>query len=89
VALLPTSRGFFFARRKETSGMQPDDEKILKMSKEIIVKFIELGRVSPANFAEHFNSVFWTIKNTAVDAEIPGLKSRALEKEIPEEPESS
>ena len=53
--------------------MSPDDEKILKMTKEILVKFIELGRVSPANFEEHFRSVFWTLKNTVVSAQVPGL----------------
>jgi hypothetical protein len=53
--------------------MSPDDEKILKMTKEIVVKFIELGRVSPANFDENFRSVFWTIKNTAVSAQLPDL----------------
>lgn len=53
--------------------MKPDDEKILRLTKEIIVKFIELGRVSPSNFDEHFKGVFWTIRNTVVDAEIPAL----------------
>ena len=49
------------------TAMHPDDEKILKMSKEIIVKFIELGRVSPTNFEPHFKGIFWAIKNTLVD----------------------
>ena len=53
--------------------MNPDDEKILKMAKEILVKFIELGRVSPTNFDENFRSIFWTIKNTVVNARMPDL----------------
>ncbi len=53
--------------------MNPDDEKILKMTKEILVKFIELGRVSTTNFDEHFRSVFWTIKNTMVSAKLPEI----------------
>lgn len=53
--------------------MSPDDEKFLKVAKEILVKFIELGRVSPANFDEHFRSVFWTLKNTVVSAQLPSL----------------
>ncbi len=53
--------------------MNPDDEKILKMAKEVLIKFIELGRVSPTNFDENFRSVFWTIKNTAVSARLPDL----------------
>ena len=53
--------------------MHADDEKILKIAKEIVVKFIELGRISPTNFDEHFRSVFWTLKNTVVSAQIPDL----------------
>jgi hypothetical protein len=45
----------------------------MKLTKEILVKFIELGRVSPANFDEHFRSVFWTLKNTVVSAQLPNL----------------
>ena len=55
--------------------MQPDDELILRVSKEIIIKFIELGRVSPTNFEENFKSVFWTLKNTVVDAQLPDVES--------------
>ena len=43
------------------------------MSKEIIVKFIEMGRVSPSNFDDNFRSVFWTLKDTLVSAQIPRL----------------
>lgn len=57
--------------------MQPDDEKILKVTKEIVVKFIELGRVSPTNFDENFRKVYWTIKNTVIDAQLPDLTSEA------------
>lgn len=40
------------------------DEAILKVTKEIIVKFIEVGRLSPANFDETFEQVHSTVKNT-------------------------
>ena len=53
--------------------MNPDDEKLMRMAKEIMVKFIELGRVTPTNFDAHFRSIFWTLKNTAVSARIPDL----------------
>jgi hypothetical protein len=65
--------------------MNADDEKILKMAKEILVKFIELGRVSPTNFDEHFRSVFWTLKNTAVSAQLPDLEVSAPSEEEPTE----
>jgi len=42
------------------------DEQILKATKEIVVKFIEAGRVSPAGFHETFRSVHLTVKETAL-----------------------
>jgi len=30
------------------------EKQALQVAKEIVVKFIEVGRISPANFAEHF-----------------------------------
>ena len=40
---------------------QVTDEAILKVTKEIIVKFIEVGRLSPANFDETFEQVHQTV----------------------------
>ncbi len=40
------------------------DEQILRAAKEIVVKFIESGRVSPAGFGEMFKDVYHTIENT-------------------------
>jgi len=56
--------------------MNADDERILKVAKEIVVKFIETGTVSPANFDEKFRSVYWTIKNTMASA-------RLIDEEVP------
>ena len=42
------------------------DEQILKATKEIVVKFIEAGRVSPTGFHETFRSVHLTVKETAL-----------------------
>ncbi len=65
--------------------MQPDDEIILRMAKEIIVKFIELGRVSPDNFDENFRGVYWTLKDTLVSARWSDVTVRAPAVEPPEE----
>lgn len=40
------------------------DEQILKVTKEIVVKFIEAGRTSPAGFNETFKNVYNTVKET-------------------------
>jgi hypothetical protein len=40
------------------------DEQILRTAKEIVVKFIETGRVSPAGFPETFRTIYTTIDQT-------------------------
>ncbi len=48
--------------------MTQDEEKILKVTKEIVVKFIEVGRVSPTQFGGLFQSVFQAV-TAAVSSE--------------------
>ena len=40
------------------------DEQILRAAKEIVVKFIEAGRVSPTGFSETFEVVYRTVEKT-------------------------
>ena len=40
------------------------DEAILKVAKEIAVKFIEVGRLSPSNFGETFLDIYKSIRDT-------------------------
>ena len=54
--------------------MNADDEKILKVTKEVLIKFIEMGTVSPTNFDEKFRSIYWTIKDTMVSARLADLE---------------
>ncbi len=44
--------------------MTQDEEKILKVVKEIVIKFIEMGRISPTGFPDCFKSVYNTVKET-------------------------
>lgn len=39
----------------------------LQVTKEIVVKFIELGRISPANFNEHFAPIYREVLNTIAE----------------------
>ena len=50
------------------------DEQILKATKEIVVKFIETGRISPSGFGETFKSVYRTVEKT-----VKGKKPQAVE----------
>jgi predicted transcriptional regulator len=43
--------------------MTRDEDQILKITKEIVVKFIEIGRVSPTQLDGVFQNVFRTVKS--------------------------
>jgi len=47
--------------------MAINDEQILRASKEIIVKFIEAGRISPNSFGEIFKDIYSNIYETVTD----------------------
>jgi len=40
------------------------DEAILKVAKEIVVKFIEVGQLSPSRFDDTFDQVYKTVRRT-------------------------
>nr|WP_321467633.1 hypothetical protein [uncultured Desulfobulbus sp.] len=40
------------------------DEAIFKVAKEIVVKFIEVGRLTPSGFEETFERVYRSIEKT-------------------------
>ena len=44
-------------------GKPVSDETILKVAKEVVVKFIEVGRLSPANFNETFQDVYRSVRD--------------------------
>jgi len=50
---------------KETNQMASMDEQILRATKEIVVKFIEGGRISPAGFPDFFKNIYQTVHDTA------------------------
>jgi hypothetical protein len=45
-----------------TNKMDKVDEQILRAAKEIVVKFIETGRVSPTTFPENFRTIYLAIE---------------------------
>ncbi len=51
----------------------------LQVAKEIVVKFIEVGRISPANFAEHFGPIYDEILGTVNKADPNPDKDDSIE----------
>ncbi|MBF0550578.1 MAG: hypothetical protein HQK60_08585 [Deltaproteobacteria bacterium] len=44
--------------------MTSDQEIILKTAKEIVIKYIETGRLSASSFDESFKAIYQSIKET-------------------------
>jgi hypothetical protein len=53
------------------------DENILKAAKEIVVKFIECGRLSPNGFPEAFQAIYRTVDETVKSSIPPAEKPPA------------
>jgi predicted transcriptional regulator len=47
------------------------DEQILRASKEIVVKFIETGRISPTGFPDAFKAIYRAVDETVKQAARP------------------
>ncbi len=53
------------AREREAAApLTPREELLLKAAKEILVKFIEVGRVTPASFPDNFKMVIDTLRQS-------------------------
>ncbi len=50
--------------------MKSKDELVIKATKEIVVKFIEMGRLSVNSFSEVWDKVYKTV-NSSVGEDIP------------------
>ena len=48
------------------------EDQVLRTAKEVVVKFIEIGRISPANFPESFQMIY-----EAINAQVKSDKSGA------------
>lgn len=44
--------------------MEKLQKQALQVAKEIMVKFIEVGRISPSNFSENFDSIYKDVLKT-------------------------
>ena len=48
----------------------------LQVAKEIVVKFIEAGRISPNNFGENFQTIYMDVLKTIASSESPRTESQ-------------
>jgi hypothetical protein len=72
--LLPNGGGFLLQRRgraQEVQRMTPEEDAVLRTTKEIIIKFIEAGKVSPTSFEKTFKDVNEVIRGSVRSGEAP------------------
>ena len=51
-------------KNRQSVRQEVTDEAIFKVAKEIVVKFIEVGRLTPASFEETFDRIYKAIERT-------------------------
>jgi hypothetical protein len=44
--------------------VKPEEEMVLKVTKEIVIKYIEIGRLAISSFDEAFRSIYRTVEET-------------------------
>ena len=65
----------------EENDMASMDEQILRATKEIVVKFIEGGRLSPTGFHDAFKGIYNTVNKTVKDSvDIPNTEKQEEKK---------
>jgi len=60
--------------------MEKCDKQALQVAKEVVIKFIEVGRISPNNFGQNFDVIYKDVMRT-INGETVGDGSRELELE--------
>ena len=53
--------------------MKQEDELVLKVTKEIVIKFIEVGRLSVNSFDEVFRQIHETVHDSLMDRRLGGI----------------
>jgi len=66
-----------------------EQKQALQVAKEIVVKFIEVGRVTPANFSEIFPKVYQEILRAVDEAQRSSATSSGLQTSEKSEKKSS
>ncbi len=47
------------------------NKNVLQVAKEVVIKFIEVGRVSPTNFSENFETIYNAVLKTVGNENSP------------------
>jgi hypothetical protein len=63
-AFFPSAGVYFDDCTQRRLVMKHEDELVLKVTKEVVVKFIEVGRLSVGSFDEVWNQVYGAIKRS-------------------------
>ena len=62
--------------------MDKYDKQALQVAKEVVIKFIEVGRISPSNFGQNFDVIYKDIMRTMTGVTAgDGSRQAAIEEE--------
>jgi len=56
--------GGFLQNNPAENDVDKIQDKALQVAKEIVVKFVETGRISPSNFTDHFSRIYLEVLRT-------------------------
>ena len=60
--------------------MKPEEEMVLKVTKEIVIKYIEIGRLPLTSFDEAFKAVYSTVQETVKGLFFPKIETTLRKK---------
>jgi len=56
-------------QQSQAASKPVSEDAILKVAKEVVIKFIEVGRLSPGNFAETFQEIYTSVRSTVKNSD--------------------
>ncbi|WP_243545057.1 hypothetical protein [Pseudodesulfovibrio tunisiensis] len=61
--------------------MDKYQKQALQVAKEVVIKFIEVGRISPTNFGQNFDAIYKDVMNTIAGSPSSAVESSDIEPE--------
>lgn len=66
-----------FPTRSREIYVEKMDKNILQVAKEVVIKFIEVGRISPGNFGENFTLIYDAVRQTVGQTDDEGTEEES------------
>jgi len=74
-----------FSQGSREASLDSEKRQALQVAKEIVVKFIEIGRISPNNFPEFFSNIYNEVLSTIQAGAAPDPEAASRKKAAPKD----